>query len=392
MTTFKTKLKVLTLSLVALTIYSSCSSDDDNSTPTQPETTSYQITIMASPSEGGTVSPQSGQFDKNQQIVLTATPADGWEFIEWQGDVTSTDNPLQITVDATKTLTAVFESLPLFYLADNGVTIMAPLAEVGDTGVVNGITYTKRTADQITADNAETSCTSGITDMSNLFFAESSFNGDISHWDVSSVTNMSRMFYKATSFNGDLSHWDVSSVTNMSLLFYEAESFNKNLSNWNVTNVTNMEAMFRDANHFNQDISNWNVSNVTNMKSMFYNSYIGEDSMFNQDLNNWDVSHVTNMSYMFWNAKVFNGDLSNWDVNNVTNMSYMFNNAIVFNANLSNWNVSNVTDMSSMFNYASTFNQDLTGWCVSIIPSEPNNFASNSALTNENKPVWGTCP
>jgi hypothetical protein len=26
------------------------------------------------------------------------------------------------------------------------------------------------------------------------------------------------------------------------------------------------------------------------------------------------------------------------------------------------------------------------------LPSEPNSFATNSALTDENKPVWGTCP
>ena len=32
----------------------------------------------------------------------------------------------------------------LFYLADNGVTVICPDANVGDTGEVNGVTYTKR--------------------------------------------------------------------------------------------------------------------------------------------------------------------------------------------------------------------------------------------------------
>jgi hypothetical protein len=45
-----------------------------------------------------------------------------------------------------------------------------------------------------------------------------------------------------------------------------------------------------------------------------------------------------------------------------------------------------------MFASASAFNQDLTRWCVSGITSEPANFASNSALTETNKPIWGTCP
>jgi hypothetical protein len=48
--------------------------------------------------------------------------------------------------------------------------------------------------------------------------------------------------------------------------------------------------------------------------------------------------------------------------------------------------------MSYMFESASAFNQDLTDWCVSNIASEPSSFATNSALTNANKPIWGTCP
>ena len=39
----------------------------------------------------------------------------------------------------------------------------------------------------------------------------SSFNGDLSSWDVSNVTSMVRMFAQASSFNGDLSSWNVSS-------------------------------------------------------------------------------------------------------------------------------------------------------------------------------------
>ena len=37
-------------------------------------------------------------------------------------------------------------------------------------------------------------------------------------------------------------------------------------------------------------------------------------------------------------------------------------------------------------------NQDLTSWCVTNIAAEPDNFALNSAQTNANKPVCGTCP
>ena len=56
-----------------------------------------------------------------------------------------------------------------FFLAVNGVTVRCPRAAIGDQGEVEGVIYTKRSRDQISTDNATTSCTTGITDMSFLF-------------------------------------------------------------------------------------------------------------------------------------------------------------------------------------------------------------------------------
>ncbi len=216
-----------------------------------------------------------------------------------------------------------------FYLNSNGVTCMCPDASVGDTGVVNGITYTKRTRQQITEENAATTCTSGITNMDAMFFFATDFNQDISSWDVSSVTDMNTMFNNATSFNQPIGNWDVSSVTNMSGIFNFADSFNQDISNWDLSSVTIMGDMFAGT-PFNQPIGNWDVSNVTDMNSMFY------DSNFNQDISNWDTSSVTAMYFMF-TGSAFNQDIGNWDVSNVTDMNNMFNNAESFNQDISSW-------------------------------------------------------
>ena len=99
----------------------------------------------------------------------------------------------------------------MFYLADNGVTVLCPAAAVGDTGVVDGVTYTKRDRAALDAlvaasptDEVELarSCTTGVTDMSQLFGAAggskvsdpTTFNPDLSSWDTSSVTDMEFMF------------------------------------------------------------------------------------------------------------------------------------------------------------------------------------------------------
>ena len=93
--------------------------------------------------------------------------------------------------------------------------------------------------------------------MSSMFEGATSFNGNLSGWDVSAVTDMSSMFEGATSFNGNLSGWSVSAVTDMRYMFAGASEFNQNLGNWSVSAVTDMSRMFAGASEFNQNLGNW---------------------------------------------------------------------------------------------------------------------------------------
>ena len=54
---------------------------------------------------------------------------------------------------------------------------------------------------------------------------------------------MSEMFRQVTSFNQDISNWDVSNVTNMNSMFYDASSFNQTLS-WTIPDGTDTTNMF----------------------------------------------------------------------------------------------------------------------------------------------------
>ena len=48
---------------------------------------------------------------------------------------------------------------------------------------------------------------------------------------------------------------------------FDGTSFNRDISDWNVSNVVNMVGMFSNS-QFNQDTSRWDVAKVVKMASM----------------------------------------------------------------------------------------------------------------------------
>ena len=133
----------------------------------------------------------------------------------------------------------------------------------------------------------------------------------INSWSMpSGVKRIQSMFQGATSFNQDLSGWDVSHITDMSYMFKEATSFNSPLL-WGskVSNVTDMSYMFQEATSFNQDISGWDVSSVTDMSDMFKGA-----TSFNQPIGLWGskTANVGNYSFMFEGASSFDQNLGTW--------------------------------------------------------------------------------
>lgn len=56
----------------------------------------------------GTVSPGIGSYLKDTVISLMATPSQGWIFNKWSGDLTSTINPISLSINSNKTILATF--------------------------------------------------------------------------------------------------------------------------------------------------------------------------------------------------------------------------------------------------------------------------------------------
>ena len=244
-----------------------------------------------------------------------------------------------------------------FTISTNGVTVLCPTAAVGDTGVVKGVTYTKRDRQRLlelkaASNDAELakSCTSGVTDMSGMFKDAASFNGDIGSWDTSSVTTMADMFNGATSFNRDLSSWNVDKVGST------CTRFEANAGAWTLSKPSLPASCIAFAISTNGVTvlcptaavgDTGVVKGVTYMKRDRQRLLELKAASNDAELAKSCTSGVTDMSGMFKDAASFNGDIGSWDTSSVTTMADMFNGASTFNQDVSKWNTAAVTSMAT---------------------------------------------
>ena len=81
----------------------------------------YQVSAVAAPAEGGSVSiyPKSDEYQENDEITLTATKNFGYKFVNWTnkaGEVVSTEPQFKHTVTAEEAFTANFAKLNTYAL------------------------------------------------------------------------------------------------------------------------------------------------------------------------------------------------------------------------------------------------------------------------------------
>ena len=174
---------------------------------------------------------------------------------------------------------------------------------------------------------------------------------------------------------GEPNDWDVSLITDMSQLFWMNNTFNEPLNKWVTKQVTNMSNMFAGASKFNQPLNGgykphcWafiftqygvvNDSTKITGRRLFHKLpvfLVRRVALyaFGDHIGGFDTSQVTDMSYMFADASSFNQPIGQWKTNQVTNMSNMFSGASSFNQPIGQWETNQVTDMNCMFSGASS--------------------------------------
>ena len=72
----------------------------------------FNVTISASPSEGGSVE-KSGSYEYDTQVTVKATPANGYRFLNWSenGNTVSTNPSYSFTIQKDRSLVAIFEKI-----------------------------------------------------------------------------------------------------------------------------------------------------------------------------------------------------------------------------------------------------------------------------------------
>jgi len=83
-------------------------------TATQPQPGLYTLSVFAFPQDAGSVSisPNETGHNPGTTVTLTASPAPGYRFLQWAGDVYGPANPTSVVMDASYTVTATFVSTP----------------------------------------------------------------------------------------------------------------------------------------------------------------------------------------------------------------------------------------------------------------------------------------
>jgi hypothetical protein len=91
-----------------------------------PSDTDYTLTININGNGSVAMDPPGGNYYAGTEVTITATPAPGWEFVEWTGNWAGTVNPAIVTMDANYTMTAVFTNTPLKPPTGLGIISITP--------------------------------------------------------------------------------------------------------------------------------------------------------------------------------------------------------------------------------------------------------------------------
>lgn len=246
-------------------------------------------------------------------------------------------------------------------------------------------TYSRQMVALQEIENLEMLDTSNVTDMSYMFYNDSSLaNVDVSKFDTSKVTDMKYMFRGCKKLSEiDVSNFNTSKVTNMANMFWDCIKLTSvNISNFDTSKVTFFSGMFYNCSELKHlDISNFDTSSATSLWGMFYSC----KGLTELDISTWDTSKTTDFSILFSGCSGLTGlDVSSLNTSNATDMGGMFGGCRgLKNLDISTLDTSNATDVGGMFNGCSGLTSlDISSLDTSNATDVSYMFSGCTGLTN----------
>src|SRR5690625_857818 len=59
----------------------------------------------------GVIAAKACEYEHSAVVEVTGEAESGWEFSEWKGDLSGSDNPARVVIDGESEVTAVFERI-----------------------------------------------------------------------------------------------------------------------------------------------------------------------------------------------------------------------------------------------------------------------------------------
>ena len=361
------------------------------------------------------------EYASGSEVELTAIPAEGWMFNGWTGDLETIDNPVNITIDEAKSVTANFirktyeltvniegegtvtEQVvvaPSQYEFETQVELTANPAEGWEfsnwSGAVEGtdnpVTIEITDAKEVTAVFIRK-----IYDLNISIEGEGTVAEEVvvapSQYEFETQVKLTATPAELHKFVG-WSGFTETTDNPITILIDQAISITATfeLNDTDGDGVTDdvdqcpntpegavidengcqIPPIYLDENgvtikarDFAQIGDTWEINGAeytvvdeTTLRQMVNND---------EDVTKVVTTFVTDMSRLIYNKTLFNQDIGSWDTSNVISMSETFAYAEIFNQDIGYWDTSSVVTTSLMFLRAYAFNQDIESWDTSNI-------------------------
>ncbi len=110
--------------------------DDDKSVTARFVEHTYSLEVRIKGEGSVEIEPDKEKYEPGEEVGLTAVMDEGWHFVEWTGDLESTEEEITLVMDEDKVLTAKFEEVvPAYFEVEITGTDVEVIQEPGDPGL-----------------------------------------------------------------------------------------------------------------------------------------------------------------------------------------------------------------------------------------------------------------